>query len=851
MPVSLSVTRAFSKAMLVACPFLLGVVFAQDSKRIDAESGRSALRGVVAHLDLQGQSTALASVPVKLSNVAQRVQPLSTFTDPDGRFQFEQLSADVYLLEVNLPGFKPFTRKVVLHERETRVENIGLELETVSESVEVQGQASEVTAHSADPDTTLTNRELPALPMAQQTVREALPLTPGVVRTMDGTLNIKGEEETRGMMLVDSEQMVDPVTGSFAIRIPLNAVDTVNVFETPYNAQYGGFSGGLTTVETKAPPDKWEYSLMDFVPGVRGKSGHIVGVSSETPRLYTGGPLRKNKVYISEAFDYIVKNQPVRGLAWPHNEDKTKGFTSLTALEAILSPKHLMTASVVAFSMRDQFADINALVPQSASSNSGSKGVSASLSDNYQSEAGTLATMFRYTRFDSNAYGQGSEDMLITPGGWGGNFFNSWTRTANQFEGLPTFQVTRKNWHGSHDLKVGVDVLHHSYTGSNRSRRIDLLREDGSLAEQINFQGANRLNGEDTEVSEFAQDHWVLAGRLAVDSGLRLSTQSDGRSAALAPRAGLTYSLGEDQKTVLRAGGGLFYDRVPLLATTFAQNPMRVVSFYDQAGALMGAPVVFQNAYLEAQGGQMAISGSQNPGTSARNVTWNVGGDRQLRPNMTLRVGYLQSQTSDLFVVNPETIGENSLLALTHTGNSHYREFQAGVRYHHGQRAELTATYIHSSSRGDLNTLSDTYVPFEQPIIRPDANDYLASDIPNRLLSSGVFHLPWNLTVSPVADLHTGFRYSDVDVLQNYVGTPNSQRFPTFFSLNLKAYKDFRLPAFVGRIRDHRLRIGVYTLNLTNHSNPHDVLNNIASPDFGHFVGFQHRVNGLLIDIVK
>ncbi len=363
----------------------------------------------------------------------------------------------------------------------------------------------------------------------------------------------------------------------------------------------------------------------------------------------------------------------------------------------------------------------------------------------------------------------------------------------------------------------------------------------------------NLLNGEDTELSEFAQDHWVLNDRLAVDSGIRLSSQFNGRSAGFAPRAGLAYSLGRDHRTVFRAGAGLFYDRVSLLATTFTQNPMRVVSFYDQAGLIVGGPVLFQNAYLQTKGGQMALSDSRDPGTSPRNFTWDLGVDRQLRPSVTVRLSYLQSQTSNLYVVGPwpEAIGDNPLLGLTHTGNSHYREFQAGVRFRASQRIEVNVAYIRSRSRGDLNTLTSTFVPFEQPIIRPNVNDYLASDLPNRLLSSGVFRLPWNLTVSPVVDLHTGFRYSQVDVLENYVGRPNSQRFPTFFSLDMKIYRDFHLPTFVGRLKDHRFRIGVYSLNITNHLNPHDVFNNIASPEFGQFVGFQHRVNGLLIDLVK
>ena len=431
--------------------------------------------------------------------------------------------------------------------------------------------------------------------------------------------------------------------------------------------------------------------------------------------------------------------------------------------------------------------------------------------------------------------------MLLTPQGRGGNAFNTWTRTANQFEALPTFRLSRKTWHGSHDLKIGLDVVHGSYTGTSQSRPIQILREDGSLARRIDFRAAGLLHGANIETSAFAQDHWVLKHGLTIDSGVRLSSQSNGRSVAFTPRAGLSYSLGADHKTVFHAGAGFFYDRVSLLATTFEQNPIRVVSSYDQAGLIAGKPLFFQNVYLD-----------RRP-TSPRNVSWTLAVDHKLNSAVTVRLSYLQSQTSEVYVISPRssTAGYDTLLGLTQTGNSHYREFQASLSYRLGKRGEVRVTYIHSRSRGDLNTLSSTFVPFEQPIIRPNVYGYLTSDIPNRLLSAGIFQLPWNLTVSPAVDLRTGFRYSEIDELQDYVGTPNSHRFPVFFSLDAKIYRDFRLPAFAGFIKDRRLRIGVYTLNLTNHSNPRDVFNNVASPEFGHFVGFRHRVNGLLIDLVK
>ena len=106
--------------------------------------------------------------------------------------------------------------------------------------------------------------------------------------------------------------------------------------------------------------------------------------------------------------------------------------------------------------------------------------------------------------------------------------------------------------------------------------------------------------------------------------------------------------------------------------------------------------------------------------------------------------------------------------------------------------------------------------------------------------------------MSPVVDAHSGLPYSDVDVLQNYVGTPNNQRFPEFFSFDLKVYREFqlRLP-FIGKAKDRKLRFGLYTINLTNHSNALEVYNNVTSPYFGHFVGFQHRANGFVIDAVN
>ena len=833
--------------------------FAQTPKPSGSQASEASIEGVVTVND-QGQRVPIPGVRMTLTAASTGSQTLATTTDAEGRYQFAKLALGVYTIEANLEGFKPFTGTVTVKQVAVNVNNLSLELDKLVQKVEVRDKAETVSPRAPDPTATISSRQFTTLPLAEQKFKSALPLIPGVVRTKDGKLNIKGAPENQGMLLVDSAQTVDPVTGSFSIPIPLDAIQTLTVNKTPYDSEYGGFSGGLTAIETKSPSSSWHFGVMDFLPGFRGKGGHLVGISDDTPRLFFGGPIIKNKLNFSEAATYDVLKSPVRGLAWPHNETKRQGFDTLTSFQAVLSPRHLLSVNVNGFSNRTQFADISALVPQTASSDEGQRGVSLGAADSYQFSSGALlSTIFRYTRFDSNAHGQGPKEMLITPEGWGGNFFNAWTRSSNQFELLPIYRLPVKEGWGRHELKVGVDFTHRSYDGTNHSHPIQILRQDGSLAERIDFQEGFPLKAQDTEVAEFVQDHWMLNDRLALDLGGRLSSQSIGRSAALAPRAGLVYSPGEDRKTIIRAGAGLFYDRVPLQAADFLDNPTRVARFYDETGSLIQPPLVFQNAYVARVPGRGFVQTGRSLDTSPRNFTWNLEVDRELWRGMVIRTSYLYSQTRNLYVVTPLVVGPGgaSLLGLSSTGGTHYHEFEATLHYQPSERSSLNLSYIHSHARGDLNALAGVFVPFEQPVIRPNVTSDFAADIPNRVVSWGAFPLPGSWTVSPVVDVHSGLPYSQVDALQNYVGTPYGQRFPAFFSIDLKVYREFKLGSLPGTgwlkngMKDRKVRFGLYSINLTNHSNPLDVYNNVASPYFGHFVGFQHRVSGFVIDIVN
>ncbi|HEX5413960.1 MAG TPA: hypothetical protein VFZ27_19120 [Terriglobia bacterium] len=828
-------------------------LFAQSKSSLSSYKEKSTIEGVVELTEPQGKPVALQGILVKLTLESPVSGPLTALTDSVGHFKFEHLPVGRYHLEVHSEGFIPFDRELVVGRDEMRVEEIRLQIEKVVQKVEVRDRADLTQmVGNAPRSTTFDSRQILRLPLAQEKFKEALPLVPGVVRTHDGKLHFKGESENQGMLLVNSAETVDPVTGNFSIPVPVDDVQEVKVSKGPYDAQYGDFTGGLTTVSLKPPPGQWKYGVMDFLPGLRGKSGHLVGISDETPRMFLGGPILKNRINFSEALTYEVRKTTVRGLPWPKDETKTQGFSSLTSFQVILSPRHLLSLHFNGFSQRNQFDDINSLVSQAASSDLGDRGFSVGANDAYQFNSGALlTTIFHFTRFDSNAHGQGPEDMLVTPNGWGGNFFNTWDRSANEYEGLSIFQFPRKEWDGVHRLKVGVDFNHRSYRGLEVTHPIKVLREVGSLAERINFLDAGLLGSRDSEVAEFVQDHWMLNDHLAVDLGGRLLNQSIGRSVAFSPRAGLVYSPGVRYKTMIRAGVGLFYGPVPLLASDFNDNPARILTYFDEGGVPLGPAVTLVSANLRVlPDGEIALAG-RGIHPSPRNSTWNIELDRQISSSTVLSVSYLYSRTRDLFIEAPYigALGTRSFLGLTPTGGSHYHEFEATLCYKPGERDELNISYVHSRARGSLNSLDGINVPFEQPVIRPNVTSELPSDIPNRLLTWGVLHFPWKLTASPVFDVHTGFPYSNFDVLQQYVGEPNGARFPTFLSLDLKVYRTFKLP--LPFLRNRKIRLGLYSLNLTNHSNPYDVYSDIASQHFGDFAGFRHRVNGFVIDVVE
>jgi hypothetical protein len=569
-----------------------------------------------------------------------------------------------------------------------------------------------------------------------------------------------------------------------------------------------------------------------------------------TPGLEFGGPIIKDKFNFSENMTYEFRKDPVHGLSWPYNETMTYSLVSFSEFQWIFSPKHILNVNLNVFPSTILYANINSLVPQSASADLRRRGASFGISDAYQYDSGMiLTTLVRYTNFYTYQHGQGLLDMTINPEGWGGNYYNTFERNANQVEFLPILQLPEKSWLGTHQVQFGTDVLYRTFSGSSVSRPIELLSEAGAIEETIGFLGSGKLEAGETEVAGYAEDRWSLAKNLTLTIGGRLTQQTIGRDVAFAPRAGIAYST-PGGKMVVRAGAGLIYGHVPLLAADFGGYQERTITF--ASGPMAGQPITLQNVY--GSGGSAGYSSTIMDNSSTRTLTWNMEAETTVRKNLSLRMGYYETHTINLFVLNPilPVTGTTGFMVLQNTGASNYQQAQITARYRPSERNELNVSYSWSRARGDLNTLSDTFLPFQAPVIRPNAYGIQPADVPNRVVAWGYIGLPKKFVFSPVADIHTGFPYSNVDVFQNYVGVPDSLRFPVYFSLDVKLMREFTVHMpFKENAKRRKINIGVFSQDVTNRLNPHDVFSNVTSPLFGRFDGFQRRLTGLDINLTE
>jgi hypothetical protein len=745
--------------------------------------------------------TAVATADVRLESGAIKY---SARTGADGIARSSLRAPGSYTVTVSAENFHPVSQKfdiardatlqmlIVLPERTSR-----------RDTVTVEGRVSDLSPDS--PAASATGTQLESLPERVADVRNALPLLPGVVRTPEGRLNISGSPEYRSTLLVNSIDVTEPATGSFGPTVPIDIVEQLRIYKSPFLAEYGRFSAGVVAVTTRRGGEKWHYELNDPTPEFRIRSAHIVGIRGFTPRFAATGPVVRNRLFFSGATSFELRKRPVYPLPFPFNEEKQQLFNNYAQFDYVRRPTHLISFSAHGVPQRSNFVGLDFYTPQPAAPSWRAHDYRASLSDNIELHRGwLLESTLSVSENRGRTAGQGSELMNLTPVTTLGNYPFRADRHVRRVQWGEVASLPARHAAGRHHLKFGGTVGHTRMNGFVAGEHdIQISDRFGVAINRIGFlnRGGFRLN--DTDVGLFAQDGWEPIRSVRLDLGIRSDWQNITGRNRIAPRAGLAWMPFEQTRTVIRSGLGWFYDRVPLVAYAWPLYPER----NGTANVLAGR------------------------GLAPRSRTWSTGIDQPLGPAVLLHASYHESRSRGLLILEPRL----DSIALANKGTALTRSAELIAKFAWYPEQQWVVSYVHTDASGDLNTYLDLAGNLPEAVIRPNLDAPLPDIVPHRFLSWGVFPLPHGLRFAPMFEWRSGFPYSALDQSQMYAETPNSRRLPSFLSLDLRVSKD--IPVRGG----HKVRLSFSMFNTTDHGNFDAVRLNTADPQFGEHLGRRPR----------
>ncbi|HEX8491807.1 MAG TPA: TonB-dependent receptor [Pyrinomonadaceae bacterium] len=345
---------------------------------------------------------------------------------------------------------------------------------------------------------------------------------------------------------------------------------------------------------------------------------------------------------------------------------------------------------------------------------------------------------------------------------------------------------------GAHSLKAGArlrhlrlsDVSQSNFAGtftftSLEQYRQTLLGVAGARPAQFSISAGNpEASVSRTDFSPFIQDDWRVRPDLTISAGLRYDWQTGiGSALNFAPRLAFAWSpgggQGQQQRTVIRGGFGIFYNTLNesllLQAERFNgvnQQQFLVTSTTPGGEAILDLfPTIPSIETLEAfaipQIVRQLAPDLQTPYTLQ--TAFSV--ERQLFRRTTLSVNFINART--LHVLRSRNInaplpgtgvrplpGQGNIFQYESSGRFNQQQLVVNVNNRLSQRFTLSANYVFNRARSDTDG-ANTFPANQYDLTGEYGRS--AQDIRHRFSLFGTISgLPWDIRLSPILIANSG-----------------------------------------------------------------------------------------------
>ena len=652
----------------------------------------------------------------------------------------------------------------------TATVDVALQVGSVEEVVNVSAQAPLIDVTSKEVGGNIAARELVELPSINRNFIGFIGLLPGIVPSIStesfgsDSISVNGGDPRNNNYLLDGSNNNDDVIGQRAgtqARTALESVQEFQVITNQFDAQFGRTAGAIINAVTKSGTNQFRGSAFVFGQDARLTAKDYFAKAKNLPKPDTkrsefggtiGGPIVKDRMHFFFSLERVMIDRgaanvfPSRpDLNWsPTTQDRV--WNTLVKVDHQLTTNHTWGVSYLRELSPQRNQAIGAVTPSAGREED----------DKDQAAQARLNSVFGNTKLNTLRVAWTQENVSFANPCFNGNgrnqaaclptlAFQTFTdqqaataqaRVDNAYQLEDTFSWFLPGMRGDHDLKFGVQyqyVKADNVAQDNLNGTFSFGRNDQpyNAADprtypdrfSIRVPAQGRVIEKAHYISTFVQDKWKVSRRMTLSLGMRydlelipiverdnpaFSNENDYPTDMnnIQPRLGVSYSLDEGARSVLRGGYGRFYEKT----------------------------------HFEL------IGGIYNSGVYSESFTATF-------PNSAADPGPRTGQfPTDPFLVNGPTVNRALLdqmfppgARVKNSGNvaldnpdrvvPHSDQLTVGYEHQFGGAVSASADYVHVFGRSllmtqDLNKGSRATTSATAPVVRPNPNFSNAVNIP-------------------------------------------------------------------------------------------------------------------------